>query len=275
MTVKHYTAADGTRLAYRDEGEGVPVLALAGLTRNGTDFDYLAPHLEGVRLIRPDYRGRGQSEWSGADTYTVPHEAADAIALLDLLGIEKAAVLGTSRGGLVGMFLTAIARNRLSGLCLNDIGPVIEKPGLDRIKDYVGRNPAAKTLDELAAKLPVFMVGFANVPASRWREEAGRHYTQDENGTYINYDPGLRQSFLAAFDGPLPDAWPLFDLAEGLPLAVIRGENSDLMSRETADEMQRRRPDMVRAEVADRAHVPFLDEPESLDAIRRWIAMIG
>ena len=120
--IRHFQAEDGARLAYRDEGEGLPVLALSGLTRNGTDFDYLAPFLKNVRLIRPDYRGRGASDWTGAATYTVPQEGKDALALLDHLGLEKAAILGTSRGGLIGMLLAAVARDRVMGLCLNDVG---------------------------------------------------------------------------------------------------------------------------------------------------------
>lgn len=271
----HFTAADGTRLAYRDEGEGFPVLALAGLTRNSSDFDYLAPFLKDVRLIRPDYRGRGGSQWTGAATYTVPQEAADAIALLDHLEIPAAAILGTSRGGLIGLFLAATSRERMLGLCLNDIGPVIETPGLDRIKDYIGRNPAVRSHDELARKLPAAMPGFNGIPHDRWLQEALRHYDETPaGGLRINYDPALREAFLAAFDGPLPDAWPLFDLASGLPLALIRGANSDLLSEATAIEMQRRRPDMILAEVPDRAHIPFLDEIESRTAISDWLKLM-
>ena len=87
--LQHFTASDGARLAYRDEGAGLPVLCLAGLTRSSTDFDFVAPHLPGLRLIRPDYRGRGGSEWTGAATYSVPHEAKDALELLDHLGSSK------------------------------------------------------------------------------------------------------------------------------------------------------------------------------------------
>ncbi|SIR14306.1 Pimeloyl-ACP methyl ester carboxylesterase [Paracoccus thiocyanatus] len=269
-----FHAADGARLAFRDEGQGLPVLALAGLTRDGQDFDYLAPHLDGLRLIRPDYRGRGASDWTGADSYTVPQEASDALALLDHLGIQRAAVLGTSRGGIIGMLLAATARDRLLGLCLNDIGPVLERGGLERIFDYIGRNPAAKSHEDLARRLPAAMPGFANVPASRWLEEARHHYIQTPSGLRITYDPALREAFLSAFDGPQVDLWPLFDAAQGLPLALLRGANSDLLSPETAAEMQRRRPDMIQAAVADRAHVPFLDEPESLSAIQAWLAMM-
>ncbi len=271
MTLLHFTASDGARLGYRDEGEGLPVLCLAGLTRSSTDFDFLAPHLPDLRLIRPDYRGRGGSEWTGAASYTVPREAKDALELLDHLGLEQAAILGTSRGGIIAMMLAATARGRLLGICLNDVGPVLERGGLEKIIDYVGRNPAARTMDELVAKLPRTMPGFANVPEERWRAFAERLYTPTDTGLHIRYDPELRTSFLAAFEGPAADLWPLYDACAGLPLALVRGANSDLLSAATAAEMHRRRPDMIFAEVPDRAHVPFLDEAESLAAIRAWL----
>ena len=267
-----YIATDGARLAYTDEGAGLPLIALAGLTRNGADFDYLAPLLpDGVRLIRPDYRGRGGSDWTGAKTYTVPQEARDVLALMDHLGLERAAILGTSRGGLIGMFLAATAKTRLIGLCLNDVGPALERRGLERIFDYVGRAPRAKTWDELAKTLPGLMPGFANVPASRWAVEVRHHYLETPHGLELRYDPGLREAFLDAFKGPDVDLRPLFDACAGLPLALIRGANSDLLGRANTEEMRRRRPDMIFAEVPDRAHVPFLDEPQAVAAITAWL----
>lgn len=265
-----FTAPDGARLHYADEGSGTPVLALSGLTRNGSDFDYAVPHLAHVRLIRMDYRGRGKSEWTGAETYTIPTEAGDALALLDHLGIAKAGILGTSRGGLIAMMLAAIAKDRLLGVCLVDIGPEIAAPGLDAIKGYVGRNPAQRTRDEAVGMRASLMAGFEGVPESRWREEVEKHYLETPDGLTINYDPALRDAVLASGDGPAPDLWPLFDAMEGLPLALIRGANSDLLTMETADEMARRRPDMIRAIVPGRGHIPFLDEPEAVGVLNEW-----
>ncbi len=267
-----FTTSDGARIAYTDEGSCTPLLCLAGLTRTIRDFDYMRPHLPPCRLIRMDYRGRGQSQWTGAETYTVPQEAKDALELLNHLGVEKAALLGTSRGGLIAMVLAATARHRLLGICFNDIGPEIHKPGLERIMDYVGRNPRAKTHAELAAALPRNMPGFENVPASRWLEEAELHFTVTPDGLRITYDPALRDSFLAAFNGPEVDLWPLFDACAGLPLALIRGENSDLLTQSCADEMRRRRPDMAFANIPDRAHVPFLDEPEAVAVLHSFLS---
>ena len=253
----------------------MPVLCLSGLTRTMGDFDYLAPHVPSCRLIRMDYRGRGASAWTGAESYTVPFEARDALALLDHLGVEQAAVIGTSRGGLIGMLLAATARDRLLGLCLNDIGPQIEPSGLTRILGYLGRNPAARTHAELAASLPRSSPGFDAVPADRWLAEARLHYTETPDGLRITYDPALRDAFLAAYSSQSADPWPLFDACTGLPLALIRGANSDLLSAEAAAEMRRRRPDMLFADVPGRAHIPFLDEPESLQVIHAFLGRIG
>jgi pimeloyl-ACP methyl ester carboxylesterase len=197
------------------------------------------------------------------------------MALLDHLGVEQAAVIGTSRGGLIGMLLAATARDRLLGLCLNDIGPQIEPSGLTRILGYLGRNPAARTHSELAASLPRSSPGFDAVPADRWLAEARLHYTETPDGLRITYDPALRDAFLAAYSSQSADPWPLFDACSGLPLALIRGANSDLLSAEAATEMRRRRPDMIFAEVPGRAHVPFLDEPESLQVIHAFLGRIG
>ena len=267
---QHFRAEDGARLAFQDEGQGLPLLCLAGLTRSMADFDYRAPHLPPLRLIRMDYRGRGQSDWTGAATYTVPQEAKDALALLDHLGIAKAVILGTSRGGLIGMLLGATARDRMLGLILNDVGPEIARDGLTRIFDYVGRNPAGKTIEGYAERLSR-TAGFQDVPMSRWLEEARKLAVETPEGLRIPYDPALREAFLAAFDGPPVDLWPLFDALQGLPLALIRGANSDLLTAETAGKMRARRPDMAFAEVPGRAHIPFLDEPDSVALIRDFL----
>ncbi len=266
----HFTAPDGARLFYRDEGVGRPLLCLPGLTRTGGDFDYLAPHLPPLRLIRPDYRGRGGSDWTGPETYTVPQEAADVVALLDHLGLDRVAVLGTSRGGIIGMFLAATARDRLAGLCLNDVGPELAPEGLAAIRGYVGVQPNVRTHAEAAAVMERRLTGFKGVPPERWLAEAQRQFRQTDQGLELTYDPALRMAFEAAMDSPV-DMWPLFDACAGMPLALIRGANSDLLTPQTVAEMQRRRPDMIVAEVPDRAHIPFLDEPESLRVVHMFL----
>ncbi|MEM8592110.1 MAG: alpha/beta hydrolase [Pseudomonadota bacterium] len=270
----YFTATDGARLFYTDEGDGTPLLCLAGLTRTGRDFDYVAPHLPPCRLIRLDYRGRGQSDWSGPSSYNLQREGTDVIELLDHLAIEQTAILGTSRGGLIAMGLAFTSKARLLAVALNDIGPKIEAAGLAAIKEYLGRRPAFRTLDEAIALRAKVMAGFANVPETRWAQEVILHYRGALDGLDITYDPTLRDAVLGNEAQAAPDLWPIFGALEGLPLALIRGANSDLLSKETADEMAARRPDMIRADVPDRGHVPFLDEPEALNAIHAWWKLI-
>lgn len=274
--MERFRAEDGAMLAYRDEGAGLPLLALAGLSRDGRDFDYLARHLPAdVRLIRLDSRGRGGSDRTGPATYTVPQEAKDALALLDHLGLARAAVIGSSRGGLLGMVMAATAPGRVTGLCLNDLGPVLERAGLMRIGSYIGIAPTVATLAEVADRMAAQSPGFARVPEIRWQEETVRHYLQGAAGVELTYDPALRVAFDQAMaSGPLPELWGLFEACAGLPLALIRGANSDVLSRATAEEMCRRRPDMHFAEVPDRGHIPFLDEPAALACIADWLAAV-
>lgn len=274
--MKTFRAADGAGLAYRDDGRGLPLLALAGLTRDGRDFDYLARHLApDVRLIRLDSRGRGGSDWTGPATYAVGQEAADALALLDHLGLDRAAIIGSSRGGLLGMVIAATAKHRLLGLCLNDVGPILERDGLLRIGTYVGIEPAVPTLDEVADRMQAAMPGFDRVPPMRWQEETVRHYVQRDGGVGLTYDPALRIAFDAAMAGPLPELWPLFEACAGLPMALIRGSASDVLSRTTAEEMRRRRPDLLFAEVPLRGHIPFLDEPEAVAVVTAWLDRVA
>ncbi len=269
-----FTTSDGLQLAYEDEGAGPVLFCLPGLTRNARDFDDLAAAIRDVRLVRLTYRGRGESDRDpDFMNYNVPQEARDAIELLDHLGIERAVYLGTSRGGIIAMLTAAMAKERLAGVILNDIGPEIDAGGLDRIYDYIGRQPKARNFDEAAvvlretmgAEFPDLALADWRVQATRWLEEA------PEGGLRLNYDPKLRDAMLAQAKGEQPDLWPLFDAMAGLPLGVLRGANSDLLSRETVAEMQRRRPDMVYAEVPGRGHVPFLDEPESLAVINEVV----
>lgn len=266
-----FTTADGARLAYDDQGDGLPVLCLAGLTRERHDFDDALPALAGVRVIRMDYRGRGQSDWTGAATYTIAQEAADALALLDHLEVGAAAVLGTSRGGLIGMHLARVAPARLRGLCLVDIGPHIPTAGLDRIILYVGRNPAARTLAEMAEKMPAAMKGFDGVPADRWLREVTRFYSETPDGLRIRYDPELRAAFLAEYSPPHAGDWAGWQATAGLPVALIHGAGSDLLAASTVERMRESHPDLIYALIPGRGHVPFLDETESVTALRRWL----
>lgn len=268
----HFKTFDGLNIFYSDQGQGLPVLCLPGLTRTTADFDDVAPHLQGCRIIRMDMRGRGQSDWDDNwQNYTLPVECQDVIALMDHLELEKAAILGTSRGGLQAMGLAATHKDRLLGVALNDIGPEIDLSGLAIIMTYLGRRPNAKTYEEAALALKaLYSKAFPTVTDDIWQREARKNFIETSDGLDITYDPKLRNAAEAA-GTDLPDLWPFFDAMSGLPLAAIRGANSDLFSQETLSKMQDRRPDMVAVNVPDRGHVPFLNELEAVAAITAWL----
>jgi pimeloyl-ACP methyl ester carboxylesterase len=273
----HFQTSDGLSLYYEDQGAGHPVLCLSGLTRNARDFDFMAPHLPDIRLIRLDYRGRGQSDWAPDPlSYTVPREARDVLELLDHLGLKQVAVIGTSRGGLIAMVLAAMAKDRLLGVALNDIGPELDPGGLDVIMGYLGRHPDAATLDDLAVMRKTAMEAkFPGVPLARWRQEVTHTHHETPGGVRINYDPGLRDAVIAAGATGAPDLWPLFDAIAPLPAAVIHGANSDLLTDATVAQMAARMPGLIVAHVPDRAHIPFLDEAEALHALRQWLEQMA
>jgi pimeloyl-ACP methyl ester carboxylesterase len=270
-----FNTSDGLALHYLDEGAGLPILCLPGLTRTTQDFSYVTPYLRGNRLIKLDYRGRGKSDWDkNWQNYALPIECRDVIELLDHLKLDKFAVLGTSRGGLNAMGLAMGAKDRLLGVALNDIGPEIDPAGLAYIMTYLGRNPGAKNHVDAARAMERSMAGFQDVPFARWMEESVKHFHLSDAGLTFTYDPNLRKAVEKQGAQAAPDLWPYFDAFEGLPLAAIRGENSDLLSEATFAEMKRRRPDMVSATVIGRGHIPFLDEPESVAALQTWVEMM-
>lgn len=268
----NFTTTDGLRLFYEDEGTGQPLLCLTGLTRCSRDFEFLRPHVTDLRLIRLDYRGRGQSDYDpDYRNYNVLREAHDAIELLDHLALDRVSVLGTSRGGMIAMALAASHPDRLAGVILNDVGPVIEPAGIARIMDYVGKKPVSKTHDQAALALKQAMEPqFPGVPLSVWRKQAEIQYATTDQGLALRYDDGLHKALLdQAATGAIPDLWLFFEALRDIPTAVLRGANSDILGAGTVAEMHRRHPGLISAEVPDRGHVPFLDEPQSLDLIRR------
>lgn len=271
-----FTTSDGLQIYYEDTGSGQPLLCLAGLTRNCRDFDHIAPHLRDTRLISMDCRGRGQSQYDpNWANYNLLREAQDVIELLDYLGLEKVTVLGTSRGGLIAMMLAAGHADRLAGVILNDVGPVLSADGLARIIDYVGKPPPWTSYAQAAAGLKAALGrDFPDLPDDVWTHMAQAQYCEADGGLILRYDAHLRDALLAQIDaqadaGSPPDLWPLFAALKPLPTGVLRGANSDILEAETLAEMQRRHPDLIVATVPNRGHVPLLDEPQSLTLIRQ------
>jgi pimeloyl-ACP methyl ester carboxylesterase len=276
------TAPDGLRLHVREYGERpsqrLPVVCLPGLARTAEDFEVLATALASDaatprRVLALDYRGRGLSEHdSNPKNYAIPVELADVIAVLVALAATPAIVIGTSRGGLIAMALAAHRPGALAGAILNDIGPVIEAQGLMRIKDFVGKLPQPRSF-EVGADILRRMAGsqFPNLRAADWLAAARRGW-RDKNGRLIpTYDPALAHNLAGiSTDRPIATMWPQFEALAGVPVMVIRGANSDILSSETVAAMKARHPAMDVLVVSDQGHAPLLVEPDIIASIQQF-----
>jgi len=277
------TAPDGLKLSVRSYGPRLaatlPVVCLPGLTRTAADFHALATALaadptEPRRVLALDYRGRGQSEYDrNPDNYILPVELADLMAVLTALEIPPAVFVGTSRGGLLAMMLAAARPTALAGVILNDIGPVIEPKGLIRIKSYVGKLPTPRSYDEGADILRrLFGAQFPRFEPSDWLEMAHRTW-KHHGGTLVpDYDEKLATTLAAAdFERPLPPLWNQFDALARVPVMVIHGANSDILTGATVSAMREHRHDIDVIEVPDQGHTPVLAGRDLLHRIANFI----
>lgn len=270
-----FRTSDGLTLYYETTGSGPALLCLSGLTRNSRDFDPLRAALTDVRIITLDYRGRGLSEFDEDYlNYNVLREARDAVELMTHLDLERATVLGTSRGGLIAMEIAARYRDRLSGVILNDVGPELGPAGMARIMEYLGRPPRQRTLDDAAAQMQqAHARDFPGLPIEVWRQQVAAQFRETDDGLALRYDPHLRQAILEqAASEKAPDLWLFFEALKSVPVGLLHGVNSDILLPETVAEMRRRHPGLIVGEVPGRGHVPFLDEPQSLEVIRAVLA---
>jgi pimeloyl-ACP methyl ester carboxylesterase len=264
------TAQDGLRLHVREYGSRIapalPVICLPGLARTVTDFDAVAPALAGGtptrRVIAIDSRGRGQSEYdSNAENYNVSVELADLVTVLTALGVGPAVFIGSSRGGILTMLLGVAHPTLVAGSVLHDIGPVIDPKGLARIKGYVGKLPQPRNYSEGAEILRrLFNAQFPQLTDEQWLDAARRTWKTNGGELLPTYDVRLSRT-LAEFDieRALPSMWNEFDALSHVPLLVIRGANSDILSAGTVEAMQKHHPGMQVIEVPDQGHVPLLN----------------
>ncbi|HEX3483919.1 MAG TPA: alpha/beta hydrolase [Micropepsaceae bacterium] len=282
---------DGLRLFYRDyPGPGgensarTPVLCIPGLTRNSGDFDFIASHIAATRrVLTTDLRGRGRSDYDpDPRKYAVPVETGDMLQLLETLGIPRIVVLGTSRGGVIAMVMATAKPDLLAGAILNDMGAQLEAKGLERIYNVMRSPPSYGDWDEAAAALALANASlFANVAPERWLRFAHALYHEQEGRIVGNYDPKFPQAILEGAgtnprnEAGAADLWRWFAALANIPTLLLRGENSELLSADTAAAMVRAKPDLALVTVKDRGHVPFLDEPEAVTAIDAFLQGIA
>ena len=275
-----FTSSDGLRLhalsAGRRSEDRSPVICLPGISRTAEDFrTLLKAFIENGpprQVLALDSRGRGLSQYdTNPANYSIPIELSDLVKLLGEQEIERAIFIGTSRGGLLTMALASIMPQAIAGAVLNDIGPVIEMAGLLRIKGYVGKmNPPQSWPEAIASLKKVMGAQFPALSEQDWESYARR--TWSDNFKPLS-DPALAQAFHGIdASTPPPTLWPQFEiLAKAAPVLVIRGEHSDLLSRETADEMKRRGKNIDAIEIAGQGHAPIIEHTEITAQILRFV----
>lgn len=279
----YFTARDGLKLharRYRAPAgaAGRPVLCLSGLTRNGRDFHdlalALAHHAGSPRTVYTfDCRGRGLSQFDpNWKNYTVAVEMLDVLDFMTLEGLTGAAVIGTSRGGLITMLMAAAQPASIGAAVLNDIGPVIELDGLMRISSYVGRIPLPISWSDAARMVcDLNRRHFPDVREDQWEEIARQWYNERNGKPAPGYDQALSNA-LSVLYGPLPALWPQFEALKRVPVLVVRGEFSDVLSEATVDEMRRRHPTLASVTVANQGHAPLLKDEPTIEAIHHFLA---
>jgi pimeloyl-ACP methyl ester carboxylesterase len=277
-----FTSQDGLALYYRDYGDplakALPVVCLAGLTRNSIDFHAFAERVSARRRVLAfDYRGRGRSQYDPQPArYTPETYLMDVSHLLTATGAHRAIFVGTSLGGILAMALGALRPTALAGVVLNDIGPELDPRGLARIGGYVGKTSAPADWDMAVTQMKqLFAPAYPDLTDEGWLELARQALKTDGNGRLINdYDFNIAQALAKQAATPF-DGWALFGTLKDLPVLAIRGALSDLLSAEVFERMADAKPDLIRVTVPNRGHVPLLTEPECVAALDDFLERHG
>jgi len=270
-----YTSSDGLRLHARDYGDEhapLTVLCMPGLSRNARDFEAVAERLAPrYRVLCAEQRGRGESAYDPKpENYHPGTYVADMIALLDHLGLERVAMIGTSLGGLMAMMMAAGLPQRVAGIIVNDVGPEVAAEGLVKIQSYIVRETKVGTWSEAIDDVSgTFRTSFPAYGPVEWERMTRALYKENEQGVpVLDFDPHIADNFKALEPKAL-DIWPVFDALPKLPFGLVHGKLSDLLTVPIMTEMLRRRPDIVLAEIDDAAHAPTLDEAPARAVIDR------
>ncbi len=258
-------------LEWGDSGNDKVLICVHGLTRNARDFDFIAQALaDDYRIICPDVPGRGGSDWLADESeYSYPLYIKCMTMLIERLGVSTVDWLGTSMGGLIGIFLAEQPQSPIGRMLLNDIGPFLPAQAIQRIGNYVGADPRFQSLGELDQYLREVHASFGNLSDSQWRHLAKHSSRVLADGSYaLHYDPAIGSVFKGDPVKPL-EIWECWD-AIRCPVAVFRGETSDVLLPETAEEMKIRGPKAKVKTILGVGHVPALMASDQIEWIREW-----
>ena len=270
-----YLVCEGREIHYTEWGaaDAPPVIAWHGLARTSRDMDDIAAHLAArFRVICPDTIGRGLSQWSPSPQteYCLDFYGRLAVDLLEELGIGSCHWLGTSMGGAIGLRLAAgELKGRIKRLVLNDVGPKIAPAAVERIRSYAGKPPQFDRISELEQYFRTVYKPYGWLSDEQWRRltETSARRTPDGRIT-THYDPDMVMQFV---HHPADyEQWEAYDAID-CPTLCLRGETSDLLLAETAEEMRRRGPRAVVVTIAGCGHAPALNVPDQFNLVERFL----
>ena len=267
------------RMAYVEWGDPANprvLLCVHGLARQGRDFDTFARSMsDRYRVVCPDVVGRGRSDWLPDPAgYQIPAYVADMITLLARLNAQELHWVGTSMGGLIGLGLAALPQSPVRKLVLNDVGPAIEAAALQRIGTYLGQPLRWGSVEEAADYLWGISASFGPHTRAQWLALTRPMLRPDGDGFRLHYDPAISVPFRAI----TPDSarageamlWASYD-ALRCPTLLLRGADSDLLSRETAQAMTQRGPKARLVEFEGVGHAPTLIAEQQIAAVREFL----
>ena len=266
-------------MAYAEWGAADNPLVLVcvhGLTRLSSDFTRLARSLSShYRVVCPDVAGRGRSDrLQDPMHYRIAQYVADMVTLVARLDVEQVDWVGTSMGGLIGIALAGQAQTPIRRLVINDVGPRLDSAAIARIGEYVGRPIAFDSVEAAVDYVSTIARPFGLTDRADWCELVEPGLVRDGARWKLHYDPRIAVPFSASTpEQAVADEaalWALYDRIAG-PTLVMRGEQSDLLSRATLDEMARRGPRARTAEIAGVGHAPTLMLPQEIDVVREFL----
>jgi len=249
------------------------LVCVHGLTRSARDFDPLAQALCGrFRVVCPDVVGRGDSDrLADPMHYAIAQYVADMVTLIARLDVEAVSWVGTSMGALIGMSLAAQAGSPVERLVINDAGPVIARAALERIAGYLGRTPLFESIEEAERYMRAISAGFGVHDDAQWRHLTESWARRREDGRYeARYDPRIAEPYRASLPERDIELWPFYD-AIRCPTLVLRGAESDLLARETAQRMAQRGPKARVVEIPAVGHAPTLMEAGQISVVREFL----
>lgn len=269
----HVSAGDGTRLFARESGiktaHKPSLLCLPGMTRNSKDFKRVVDRLKADwHLISPDYRGRGRSDDAEDSSLYVPETyLSDLRHLLIAQGVHRVCILGTSMGGLLAMGLAAMAPSSVAGVLMNDVGPDVPNTGLGPILDYLSTDQTHADAKSAQAALQATFPHLPCYSQADWDDMIANTFKLGRDGRlHRDWDQRLVEP-LKIYGGLDRDLWPLFRGLRRIPVAVIRGEKSTLLTPETVHKMADAHSNLTSTQVPNVGHAPNLDEPNARKAI--------